>query len=46
MAYPYLTDVLHALGIDLAVPFPTFGLMVGVAFFTALWLARGEAQRL
>jgi len=46
MSYPYLTDVLHAFGVDIPLPLPTFGLMVGTAFFTAVWLARVEARRL
>jgi phosphatidylglycerol:prolipoprotein diacylglycerol transferase len=46
MSFPYLTDVLHAFGLNLTLPIPTFGLLVGVAFFTALWLARAEARRL
>ena len=46
MSFPYLTDVLHAFGLNLSLPLPTFGLLVGVAFFTALWLARVEAHRL
>ena len=46
MSYPYLTDVLHAIGVDLPVPVPTFGLLVGTAFFTAVWLARVEQRRL
>ena len=46
VAFPYLTDVLHALGLNLALPVPTFGLLVGVAFFTAKWLAGVEARRL
>ena len=46
MAYPYLTDVLHALGINLPLPIPTFGLMVGVAFFLGLHVATRETRRL
>ena len=46
MAYPYLTDVLHALGVNIPLPVPTFGLMVGTAFFTGKWLAEVEARRL
>jgi len=46
MSFPYLTDVLHALGINLPLPVPTFGLMVGVAFFTGKWLCGVEARRL
>ena len=39
MAYPYLTDVLRALGLDVPLPIPTFGLMVATAFLTGSWLA-------
>ncbi|MEO8062448.1 MAG: prolipoprotein diacylglyceryl transferase family protein [Pseudomonadota bacterium] len=46
MAFPYLTDVLHALGINMPLPIPTFGLMVGIAFFLGLNVATREAQRL
>jgi len=46
MSFPYLTDVLHALGLNLPLPIPTFGLMVGIAFFTGKWLAGLEARRL
>jgi phosphatidylglycerol:prolipoprotein diacylglycerol transferase len=46
MSFPYLTDVLHALGVNLSLPLPTFGLMVGIAFFTGMWLAGVEARRL
>lgn len=46
MSYPYLTDVLHALGINLPLPVPTFGLLVGIAFFTGKWVAGVEARRL
>ncbi|MEJ0086165.1 MAG: prolipoprotein diacylglyceryl transferase [Pseudomonadota bacterium] len=46
MAFPYLTDVLHALGINLPLPIPTFGLMVGIAFFAGLHVATRETRRL
>jgi phosphatidylglycerol:prolipoprotein diacylglycerol transferase len=46
VAFPYLTDVLHALGINLPLPIPTFGLMVGIAFFLGLNVATREARRL
>jgi phosphatidylglycerol:prolipoprotein diacylglycerol transferase len=46
MSFPYLTDVLHALGVNLPLPIPTFGLMVGIAFFTGKWLCGVEARRL
>ena len=44
MAFPYLTDVLHALGVESRCPFPTFGLLVGIAFFTGKWLAGVEGR--
>jgi len=46
VAYPYLTDVLRALGFEVPLPIPTFGLLVGAAFFTGKWLAGVEAKRL
>jgi phosphatidylglycerol---prolipoprotein diacylglyceryl transferase len=46
MAFPYLTDVLHALGLNIPLPIPTFGLLVGIAFFTGMWLATKEARRI
>ena len=46
MAFPYLTDVLHALGLNIPLPIPTFGLLVGIAFFTGKWLATVEGRRL
>ncbi len=46
MAFPYLTDVLHALGLNLPLPVPTFGLLVGTAFFVGKWVAGIEARRL
>src|SRR3954471_956113 len=46
VSYPYLTDVLHAAGINVPLPIPTFGLLVGIAFFTGKWLAGVEARRL
>jgi phosphatidylglycerol---prolipoprotein diacylglyceryl transferase len=46
MAFPYLTDVLHALGINLPLPIPTFGLMVATAFFVGQWLVTVEGRRL
>ena len=46
MAFPYLTDVLSALGLHVNLPVPTFGLLVGIAFFTGKWLASIEARRL
>jgi phosphatidylglycerol:prolipoprotein diacylglycerol transferase len=46
MSFPYLTDVLRAIGIDVPLPIPTFGLLVGIAFFTGKWLAEVEAKRL
>lgn len=47
MAYPYLSDVLHAaFGINVPLPIPTFGLMVGTAFFVGMHFANREAKRL
>jgi phosphatidylglycerol---prolipoprotein diacylglyceryl transferase len=46
MAFPYLTDVLHALGLNIPLPVPTFGLLVGIAFFVSKWVAGIEARRL
>lgn len=47
MAYPTLSDLLRDLvGIDIWLPLPTFGLMVGAAFFVGMHLATREAQRL
>ena len=47
MAYPTLSDLLRGLfGIDIWLPMPMFGLMVGIAFFVGLKLATREAQRL
>lgn len=46
MAFPYLTDVLHALGLNITLPVPTFGLLVGIAFFTGMWLATKEGRRI
>ena len=45
MSFPYLTDVLHAVGINIPLPVPTFGLLVGAAFFTGKWLAEVESRR-
>jgi phosphatidylglycerol:prolipoprotein diacylglycerol transferase len=46
MAFPYLTDVLHSIGLDIPLPVPTFGLLVGIAFFTGMWVATREARRI
>ncbi len=46
MSFPYLTDVLHAVGVNLPLPIPTFGLMVGIAFFVGMWLCGVESRRL
>ena len=46
MAFPYLTDVFHAIGVNIPLPIPTFGLLVGIAFFTGKWLATLEGRRL
>jgi phosphatidylglycerol:prolipoprotein diacylglycerol transferase len=47
MAYPTLADWLRsAFGIDIWLPIPTFGLLVGLAFYVGLQLASREARRL
>ena len=46
MAFPYLTDVLRAIGIDIPLPIPTFGLMVATAFLVGQWLVNKEGRRL
>jgi phosphatidylglycerol:prolipoprotein diacylglycerol transferase len=46
MAFPYLTDVLRAVGVDIPLPIPTFGLMVATAFFVGQWLVNLEGRRL
>ena len=46
MAFPYLTDVLRAVGIDIPLPIPLFGLFVGIAFFAGQWIAKIEMRRL
>ncbi len=46
MAFPYLTDVLRAVGIDIPLPIPLFGLFVGIAFFAGQWVAKIEMRRL
>ena len=47
MAYPTLSHLLRGLfGIDIWLPLPMFGLMVGAAFLLGLQLAIREAQRL
>ena len=46
MAFPYLTDVLRAIGADIPLPIPTFGLLVATAFFVGQWLCSVEARRL
>jgi phosphatidylglycerol:prolipoprotein diacylglycerol transferase len=47
MSYPYLSDVLRSVfGIDVPLPVPMFGLMVGVALFVSLTVAKLEAKRL
>lgn len=46
MSFPYLTDVARAIGIDVPLPVPTFGLMVATAFLVGNWLVSLEARRL
>jgi phosphatidylglycerol---prolipoprotein diacylglyceryl transferase len=45
MAFPELTDVLRALGVNLKLPIPMFGLLVGIALFSGIQLANKEARR-
>ena len=47
MSFPYLSDLVHTVfGVDLPLPIPMFGLMVGIAFFVGLKVATVEAKRL
>lgn len=47
MSYPYLSDVLRdAFGVDIWLPLPMFGLMVGIALFVSIKLAHREVNRL
>jgi phosphatidylglycerol---prolipoprotein diacylglyceryl transferase len=47
MAFPYLSDVFRAaFGVNLPLPIPMFGLLVGAAFFTGLHFATREVRRL
>ena len=47
MAFPYLSDVVRAAtGVDLPLPIPMFGLLVGAAFFIGLHVATREVRRL
>jgi phosphatidylglycerol:prolipoprotein diacylglycerol transferase len=47
MSYPYLSDVIRAaFGVDLPLPVPMFGLMVGLSFFVSLRLAHREVKRM
>ena len=47
MSYPYLSDVLRdAFGVDVPLPIPMFGLLVGTAFFAGLTVAKREVKRL
>jgi len=47
LSYPYLSDVLHdVFGVNLPLPIPMFGLMVGIAFFVGLKVATLEVKRL
>jgi phosphatidylglycerol:prolipoprotein diacylglycerol transferase len=47
MAYPYLSDVLRGVfGINVPLPIPMFGLMVGIALFAGLKIANLEVKRL
>jgi phosphatidylglycerol:prolipoprotein diacylglycerol transferase len=47
MSFPYLRDLVHTVfGVDLPLPIPMFGLMVGIAFFVGLKVATLEVKRL
>jgi len=47
MSFPYLSDLVHTVfGVDLPLPIPMFGLMVGLAFFAGLKVATLEVKRL
>ncbi len=47
MSFPYLSDLVHTVfGVDLPLPIPMFGLMVGIAFFVGLKVATLEVKRL
>lgn len=46
MSFPTLADALRALGVNIWLPIPTFGLMVGIALFTGIWLANKQARRI
>ena len=47
MSFPYLSDVFRAaFGVNLPLPIPMFGLLVGIAFFAGLHFANREVRRL
>jgi phosphatidylglycerol:prolipoprotein diacylglycerol transferase len=47
LAYPFLSDVLRdAFGVDIWLPVPMFGLMVGIALFVSIKLTHREVDRL
>ena len=47
MSFPYLKNLVHTVfGVDLPLPIPMFGLMVGIAFFVGLKVATLEVKRL
>jgi phosphatidylglycerol---prolipoprotein diacylglyceryl transferase len=47
MSYPYLTDILNAVfATDWAMPIPTFGVLVALAFVVATRVARANVRRL
>jgi len=47
VAFPFLSDVFKAaFGINLPLPIPMFGLLVGIAFVTSLYVATREMRRL
>ena len=46
LAYPFLSDVLRdAFGVDIWLPVPMFGLMVGVALFVSIKLTDQATAR-
>jgi len=47
VSFPYLSDVFRAaFGVNLPLPIPMFGLLVGIAFFAGLNFANREVKRL
>ena len=45
MSFPYLSDLVHTVfGVNLPLPIPMFGLMVGIAFFVGLKVATPRSE--